>query len=87
MPKKWNTHDYCLSGCWASAIINGDYSGLTAEESATLRAWLVQEQAFPHTHGFWDGFGETESLGFRRDDVTGLKSECYRARYVFQKQD
>lgn len=29
---------------WASAIINGDYSGLSETESEACRAWLEHEQ-------------------------------------------
>ena len=36
--------EYTLPEYWASALINGDYSGLAEEEAAALEAWLEDEK-------------------------------------------
>lgn len=40
-----NTEPFELIGaaCWASALINGDYSGLDESETAALNQWLAIE--------------------------------------------
>lgn len=75
-------YDFQLGDWWASAIINGDYSGLSDGEEAELDAWLAANSI---GEGHWDGFGEEDSLGFCRDDITGLGGDCYRVRRMVRK--
>ncbi len=35
-----NTTEFTLPAYWASAIINGDWSGLDTEDCADLRNWI-----------------------------------------------
>jgi hypothetical protein len=42
---KIETITYILPAHWASALINGDESGFTDEESEALEAWLTYENA------------------------------------------
>lgn len=37
------TIEYTLPAFWASALINGDYTGLSDEDEAELEAWLESE--------------------------------------------
>ncbi len=36
---KTTTFEYVLPAYWASALINGDFSGLSSEESTALKLW------------------------------------------------
>jgi len=76
-------YEFQIGDFWASAIINGDESGLTDDESKMLKAW---HDNLPDVDGHIDGFDESDSLGFCIDDITGLFSECYRVRLVFKKE-
>lgn len=76
--------EFTLSDHWASAVINSDYSGLSDEEERQLDAFL-QAVAAERGAGHWDGWAEEDSQGFDRDEITGLRGDCSRARYHFQK--
>jgi len=81
---KFDYYEFTLGNWWSSAIFNGDYSGLNDEEIAQLESFM--ESAIPverRARGHWDGFSEEDSLGFCRDDVTGLGGDCYKARFYF----
>ena len=81
---EWDHYSFRVADTYASAIINGDYSGLSDEEEARLVAWLDSAVPAPHKGlGHWDSFGEKDSLGFCRDDVSGLYADCYALRYNF----
>ena len=84
IPEGWDCYEYQLSGHWASAIINGDYSGLEDTEEKQLNNWL---ESLPKVNGHIDGFDERDSLGFCRDDITGLFSDCFKVRLMFQMKD
>ena len=77
---EFDTLEFRMSGSWASAIINGDYSGLSDAESETPNSWINSN--VPGGAGHWDGFSEDDALGFCRDDVTGLLADCYRVRFL-----
>lgn len=78
---QFDYYEYQICGAYASAIINGDYSGLSDEEERQLNDFLA---SVPRNDGHWDGFDEEEdSCGFSRDDVSGLLGDCYKARYYF----
>lgn len=79
---KWDQYEFRLGSWWATAIINGDYSGLSDQETAQLDQWIASQEL---PNGHWDGFDEEkDSLGFSRDDITGMAGDCYRVRYHFQ---
>lgn len=81
---KFDHYEFRLGDWWASAIINGDESGLTDKESAELAAFITGTiPAARLARGHWDGFAEDDSLGFCRDEITGLGGDCYRARFYF----
>lgn len=73
------THEHVVAEHWASAIINGDYSGLTTEECATLRIWLNVNAVGV---GHWDGFSEEDAQGFTTDEISGKRTTCYTVRRV-----
>jgi len=81
--KKWDYYEFTLGSWWASAIINGDYSGLTDDESARLDEFM-RDRIPTGLRGHWDGFDEeTDYRGFTRDEITGLAGDCYKARFMF----
>ena len=53
---------------WLPALINGDRTGLDDDDIAALDAW---EAANPCDH-----YSPGVSLGFCRDDVSGLLADC-----------
>ena len=80
---RFDSYEFTLGGWWASAIINGDTSGLTEKEAAQLADWQSDFHV-NHPKGHWDGFSEdTDSMGFCRDEITGLAGDCYKVRYYF----
>ena len=81
---KFAHYEFNISGHYASAIINGDYSGLDDKEERELNAFLDSIPDDAKGRGHWDGFGEDEDYqGFSRCDVCGMMSDCYTARYMF----
>ena len=78
----FDTIEFQLGGWWASALINGDTSGLTDKEERQLAAFVAEVQT-ENPGGYWDGFAEEDSQGFCRDDITDLAGECYTVCYVF----
>ena len=72
-------YEFTLATHWASAIINGDDSGLSCAESTQLDEFLsyVAESKGP---GHWAGFDEKTS-NFTRDEITGLLANCETAIY------
>jgi hypothetical protein len=67
---KMDTYEYTVADHWLGAIINGDYSGLTDDEEIQLNDWLDANQ---EGGAHW-GIGD--SLGFDKDEISGLMSEC-----------
>ena len=75
---KFDEMDYTISSHFASALLNGDYSGLEDDEEAALNAWLEQ-----HTMrgGHWDIVGD--ETDFRQCEVINLMSDCITARQYY----
>jgi len=79
---KFNHITFTIGNWFASAIINGDYTGLTGKEEQQLDNFLESEtRGLPRGH--WDGFGEEDSAGFATDEVTGVKGDCSTVRYYY----
>ena len=76
---EFDIYEYNVCGHYASAIINGDYSGLTDEEAEQLNSWINNE--VPAGAGHFDGFSEDDATGFSRDEVTGLMADCFKVRW------
>ena len=74
--------EYTLPEYWASALINGDYSGLEEDEAAALDAWLESEnpglclgcseegefRAHHDAHGHWPYAGNCLDYIFDGED-------------------
>ena len=50
--------------CWASALVNGDASGMTPQERAAMALWLIRE-GYPNIYDVArDGSGEVQEPRF-----------------------
>jgi len=74
---KFNTYDYRIAGCFASAIINGDYSGLDERAIPLLELFLDN---LPEGSGHWSGFDE-ETANFTRCDICTEYAQTFEAQY------
>lgn len=74
-------HDtYKIAGHWLAALINGDETGLSDDESEQLQAWLETLPPGPHMYNVG------ECAEFARDCVSGLMADCYETElYVPEK--
>ena len=72
---KFKCYPYWVADSWLAALINCDYSGLEDHEIKALDEF---EADVIRTHGFghWSVNGE-EQGEFERDEVTGLRANCY----------
>jgi hypothetical protein len=67
---KMDSYEYTVAEHWLSAIVNGDYSGLTDSEESDLNAWLeANQEAGAH----WDTDGY---IRFDRDEISDLMADC-----------
>lgn len=79
----FEVYECTLGVWWASAIINGDYSGLSDDEERQLNDWLnyVHDS---YGDGHWDGFEES---WFGLDEISGLYGEVSDALYLVPKEE
>jgi len=77
---KFDYYQYEISGHFASAIINGDYSGLTDNEIRELDLFLNN---LPVDNGHFDLVDYDGEEFFSRCEISGLYSECLDFRLIF----
>lgn len=70
------TDTYILPSYWAPALINGDYSGLTDEESAELDQWLTDQP-----EGWAVGVSE-ETFFSCSNDANNLGADCAEFTFI-----
>ena len=75
---KFDDMDYIIGAHFASALINGDYSGLDDDESHALDMWLDAHQK---RGAYWDIVGD--NLEFSRCEITDLMGDCVTARQYY----
>ena len=75
---EFDYYQYEISGHYASAIINGDESGLSPAEISDLTAFMAD---LPVKNGHFDVM-EGES-NFARCEVSGLHADCLNFRLYF----
>jgi len=75
---EFDYYQYEISGHYASAIINGDYSGLSNQEETALTLFMAN---LPVNNGHFDVM-EDES-NFARCEVSGLHDDCLIVRLYF----
>ena len=75
------TIDFTLPAHWASALINGDFSGLDADDDAAVRYWLDTE---PDIGG--DALSCTDEPEFRAfHDADGLACDCLTFTFPYRE--
>jgi hypothetical protein len=77
---EFDYYQYEISTHFASAIINGDYSGLNDQDEAELTQFL---DALPVNNGHFDLVNYDGEFFFSRCEVCGLYSECLEIRLYF----
>lgn len=77
---KFDYYTYEIGSHYASAIINGDYSGLNKQEQAELDQFL---DTLPVQNGHFDLVNYDGEGFFSRCDVCGLYSDCLEMRLYF----
>jgi hypothetical protein len=72
-----NTYTFNIASTYASAIVNGDYSGLEDNEEKELSDFLAYLEREYGTSNLvlTDYYAENEG-DFNRDDVTNLWANC-----------
>ena len=69
-----------IAGHYLSALINGDYSGLSESDENDLDNWFKEYKDSGATYIF---DVDSEDADFTTDCVTGLKADCYTVQ-VFE---
>lgn len=78
--KRLNDHyEMKLAGHWLSALINGDETGLSDDESADLNAFMREYYAL---EDMTIDIVDDESQ-FAVDAISGLHADCYTVRFYF----
>jgi hypothetical protein len=81
-------YDYVLGSQFASAIVNGDYSGLSDDEAEQLDQFIADLPSHYHhkTKQFknLDMVDYSQEPNFARCEVTGLQGDCvdFRLTYI-----
>jgi hypothetical protein len=74
---KFDYYTYHISGSYLSALINGDYSGLSDEETANIYRFLDNLPV----RGHFDVIEDSEN--FRNCEICNLYAETYETRLYF----
>lgn len=89
MPMQWDHYEFKIAGHYLSALINGDESGMSDEESADFDAWRRDAEDKARDHGFtvghWTDVDES-SGDFGRCAVSGLFADRCTVHLMIYKQ-
>jgi hypothetical protein len=77
---KFDYYTFNIGSHYLSAIINGDYSGLSDQDETDLNRFM---DTLPVKNGHFDLIDYDGETFFSECDVSGLFSECYEARLYF----
>ncbi len=80
----WDYYSFNIAEHYASAIINGDYSGLSDEEEEEINEWL--KSTTPKFTGHWS-ITDISEQEYRGCDIAGLPAWCVELRYNFKKPE
>ena len=76
--------EFSIFGAYLSAIINGDYSGLSDDDESDLNDFL--DATFrEYGSGHWSI--DSEEPSFQFDEVSHLMGDCYDCTYNVPKYD
>jgi hypothetical protein len=77
---KFDYYTFNISGHFASAIINGDYSGLIDSDIKELDLFMDN---LPVDNGHFDLINPENEGFFDKCEISGLFSECHEFRLYF----
>jgi len=85
-----NTNDlieYIVAKHYLGCLINGDASGLTAEEVKQIEVFEEENLKLANTivgfkHGYWSYEADCDNRFFQRCEISGLMSDCLALNYV-----
>ena len=77
------TINYKIAEHYLPALINGDYTGMSAEEEYALEMFL-QAQGLPKGH--WSPRYHYDDRDFAKCEVSGLMVDCFRMDYVVTEE-
>jgi hypothetical protein len=72
-----NHYEYNIAGHWMAALINDDYTGLTAHEEKQLNNFINNLPVLGH----WNI--DDDSANYSIDEVSGDYAETYKAKLHF----
>lgn len=75
---EFDYYQYEISGHFASAIINGDESGLSPDEISDLNAFMAD---LPVNNGHFDVMEDASN--FAHCEISGLYDDCLTVRLYF----
>jgi hypothetical protein len=75
---QFDHYEYNISGHWLSALINDDYTGLTAHEEKQLNQFITELPVLGH----WNI--DDDSANYSIDEVSGDYAETYKAKLLFE---
>ena len=79
MPRLNDYYELTLAGHWLPALINGDETGLSDQESADLAAFMQSYNALDNL--IIEVIDDESS--FAVDEVSDLHADCYTVRFHF----
>lgn len=77
---KFDYYEYNIAGHWMAALINDDYTGLTAHEEKQLNNFINNLPVLGH----WDI--DDDNANYSIDEISGLYSDTYSAKLLFEVQ-
>jgi hypothetical protein len=78
-----NTYTFNIASTYASAIVNGDYSGLEDNEEKELNNFLAYlEREYGNSNLELMDYPPHDEPDFNRDDITNLWANCLQFNLV-----
>lgn len=80
----FSRHNFEISEHFASALINGDYTGLSDDDDKALQVFTDNAHS-AHGLGFWDTDPKDWDR-FRTCEITGLQANCINVQYLTERK-
>jgi len=74
-------YNYTICDYYASALINGDYSGMDDKEKKLVDDWI---DSLPNNVSHLSGFDSDDDKGFCVCDISGKAGNCYGVRAIIK---
>ncbi len=76
---KFDSYSYSIAEYYLPALINSDLTGMEYNELVNLSDF---EKSLPDGMGHWSMPDPTESVSFKRCEVSGLYANCHDMEYL-----